>query len=113
MILYQTQQRIRRKTLSDLTNDEKGKLYNALNRMIINEVPPKYYEHIPKVLIGDSYTFLLEDPASFLRDGAEFSTAMNACGRNHEEKIAMEKYFDILYSGFDESKTENEGTTQQ
>jgi hypothetical protein len=30
-----------------------------------------------------------------------------------EEKIAMEKYFDILYSGFDESKTENEGTTQQ
>ena len=30
-----------------------------------------------------------------------------------EEKIAMEKYFDILYSGFDESKTENEGATQQ
>ncbi|WP_407381163.1 DHHA1 domain-containing protein [Methanobrevibacter sp.] len=90
MILFQIQRRIKRKTLSDLTDGEKGKLYNALNRMIINEVPPKYYEHIPKVLIGDSYTFLLEDPSSFLRDGAEFSTAMNACGRNHEEKIAME-----------------------
>lgn len=90
IILHQTQRRIKRKTLSDLTDSEKGKLYNALNRMIINEVPPKYYEHIPKVLIGDSYTFLLEDPSSFLRDGAEFSTAMNACGRNHEEKIAME-----------------------
>ncbi|MBR0272093.1 MAG: DHH family phosphoesterase [Methanobrevibacter sp.] len=90
MILFQTQRRIKRKTLSDLTDSEKGKLYNALNRMIINEVPPKYYEHISKILIGDSYTFLLEDPASFLRDGSEFSTAMNACGRNHEEKIAME-----------------------
>ena len=90
MVLFQTQRRIKRKTLSDLTDTEKGKLYNALNRMIINEVPPKYYEHIPKILIGDSYTFLLEDPSSFLRDGAEFSTAMNACGRNHEEKIAME-----------------------
>ena len=90
MVLFQTQRRIKRKTLSDLTDAEKGKLYNALNRMIINEVPPKYYEHISKILIGDSYTFLLEDPSSFLRDGAEFSTAMNACGRNHEEKIAME-----------------------
>ncbi|MBQ9026542.1 MAG: DHH family phosphoesterase [Methanobrevibacter sp.] len=90
MILFQTQRRIKRKTLSDLTDSEKGKLYNALNRMIINEVPPRYYEHISKILIGDSYTFLLEDPASFLRDGSEFSTAMNACGRNHEEKIAME-----------------------
>ena len=90
MILFQTQKRIRRKTLSDLTDEEKGKLYNELNRMIINEVPQKYYEHIPKILVGDSYTFLLEDPSSFLRDGAEFSTAMNACGRNHEEKIAME-----------------------
>ena len=90
MILFSIKQRLKRKTLSDLSLEEKGKLYNALNRMIINEVPPKYYEHIPKILIGDSYTFLMEDPASFLRDGAEFSTAMNACGRNNEEKIAME-----------------------
>ena len=43
-----------------------------------------------KLIIGDSYTFLKEDESSFLRDGSEFSTAMNACGRNHEEKVAME-----------------------
>ena len=90
MILYEVQSRIRRKTLSELSDEEKGKLYNALNRMILNEVPQKYHEHIPKILIGDSYTFLMEDPSSFLRDASEFSTAMNACGRNHEERIAME-----------------------
>jgi RecJ-like exonuclease len=90
VVLFQTQKRLKRKTLSDLTNEEKGKLYNALNRMIINEVPQRYYPHISKILIGDSYTFLMEDPSSFLRDGSEFSTAMNACGRNHKEKIAME-----------------------
>ena len=90
MILNSISQRIKRKTLSELTNVEKGKLYNSLNRMIANAVPGKYVKYIPSILIGDSYTFLLEDPASFLRDGAEFSTAMNACGRNKEEKIAME-----------------------
>ncbi len=90
LILTQMNSRIRRKTLSDLTNEEKGKLYIALNKMIANTVPGKYTKHIPKILLGDAYTFLLEDPGSFLRDGSEFSTAMNACGRNHEEKIAME-----------------------
>ena len=30
-----------------------------------------------------------------------------------EEKLAMEKYFDILYGGFDEGDTENEEETQQ
>lgn len=79
-----------RKHLNDLTMEEKGKLYQKLNEMISKAVPGKYVKHIPKLLIGDAYTFLKEDPDSFLRDGAEFSTSMNACGRNHEEKIAME-----------------------
>lgn len=83
------EEKIQRKTLSDLTNEDKGKLYNALYKMIKKEIPKKYHKHINKVLIGDSYTFLLEENG-FLRDGSEFSTAMNACGRNHEEKIAME-----------------------
>ncbi len=89
-ILKQINARIKRKTLSDLNNSEKAKLYASLNKMIANAVPGRYAKHIPKILLGDSYTFLLEDPGSFLRDGSEFSTAMNACGRNHEEKIAME-----------------------
>ena len=79
-----------RKTLNQLTMAEKGKLYQTLSRMISKVVPGKYLDYIPQLLIGDSYTFLKEDATSFLRDASEFSTAMNACGRNHEEKVAME-----------------------
>ena len=69
---------------------EKGKLYNYLLNMISKVVPGRYVKYIPQLILGDSYTFLKEDSNSFLRDGSEFSTAMNACGRNHEEKVAME-----------------------
>ena len=70
--------------------EEKGKLYQRLSGMISQVVPGKYVQYIPQLIIGDSYTFIKEDENSFLRDGSEFSTAMNACGRNHEEKVAME-----------------------
>lgn len=79
-----------RKTLNQLTMEEKGKLYQRLVEMITKVVPGRYIKYIPQLIIGDSYTFLKEDRNSFLRDASEFSTAMNACGRNHEEKIAME-----------------------
>ncbi|WP_407393619.1 single-stranded-DNA-specific exonuclease RecJ [Methanobrevibacter sp.] len=79
-----------RKTLNELTMAEKGKLYQCLVGMLSKTVPGRYVRYIPRLIIGDSYTFIKEDPSSFLRDGSEFSTAMNACGRNHEEEIAME-----------------------
>ncbi len=79
-----------RKTLNELTNEEKGKLFQHLMSMLTQAVPPKYIQYLPRLILGDSYTFLKEENDSILRDGSEFSTAMNACGRNHEEKIAME-----------------------
>ena len=79
-----------RKTLNELTTEEKGKLFRYLREMITKAVPGKYVRYIPQLIIGDAYTFLKEDSDSFLRDASEFSTAMNACGRNHQEKIAME-----------------------
>ena len=79
-----------RKTLNQLTMAEKGKIYQYLVENISKVVPGKYIKYIPRLIIGDSYAFMKEDSDSFLRDASEFSTAMNACGRNHEEKIAME-----------------------
>lgn len=79
-----------RKTLNELTTEEKGKLFQRLMSMLTQAVPPKYIQYLPQLILGDSYTFLKEEEHSFLRDGSEFSTAMNACGRNHEEQIAME-----------------------
>ena len=69
--------------------------------MIAQVVPGKYVKYIPQLIIGDSYTFLKEEETSFLRDASEFSTAMNACGRNHEEKIAMEVLKGDRYSSLD------------
>lgn len=79
-----------RKTLNELTMAEKGKIYQRLVEMLSKVVPGRYVKYVPQLIIGDAYTFIKEDENSFLRDGSEFSTSMNACGRNHEEKIAME-----------------------
>lgn len=91
------------RTLSQLTFAEKKKLFSKLNEMITLQVPPKYVKHVPQLLIGDSYEFIEEEDNSFLRDASEFSTAMNACGRNNEERVAMEilkgnraEYLDLL-----------------
>ena len=62
-------------------------------------------KYIPQLIIGDSYTFIKEDPNSFLRDASEFSTAMNACGRNHEERIAMEVLKGDRFLALDELET--------
>ena len=76
-------------TLSDLDNSEKKRLFSRLFAMLSLEVPPKYVEHIPKLIIADSYEFLKEKNHTFLRDASEFSTAMNACGRNKREDVAL------------------------
>ena len=79
-----------RKTLNQLTMEEKTKLIQRLVEMLSKAVPGKYVRYIPQLIIGDSYTFLKEDKTGPLRDASEFSTAMNACGRNRKEKVAME-----------------------
>lgn len=91
-----------RKTLNELNMEQKAKLYQCLSGMIAKVVPGNYVKYISRLIIGDSYTFLKEDPDSFLRDASEFSTAMNACGRNNQEKIAMEVLKGDRLVGLDE-----------
>ncbi len=79
-----------RKTLSEVTEEDKMEIKKFLSRMISKRVPPKYLKYVPKLIVGDAYTFLNEEEGSFLRDGSEFSTAMNACGRNREEVIGVD-----------------------
>ena len=83
-------ERDRPRTLSNLTGSEKGRLFSKLVEMISREVPIRYSRHIPKLLLGDTYDFLMEEEDSFLSDGSEFSTAMNACGRNQEYQVALD-----------------------
>jgi RecJ-like exonuclease len=78
------------RTLSDLDNVEKGKLFSELVKMLSKEVPENYVKYVPKLVAADSYEFLMEDDHTFLRDASEFSTAINACARNNREDIAIE-----------------------
>lgn len=80
----------RSRTLCDLDNIEKGKLFSELVKMLSKEVPEKYVKYVPKLVAADSYEFLMEDNHTFLRDASEFSTAMNACARNNKEELALE-----------------------
>lgn len=94
-----------RRTLSQLTHEEKGRLYEKLVEMLSKELPGKYVQYIPRLIIGDSYTFLKEEKGTFLQDGSEFSTAMNACGRNQKEEIALKVLKGNRIDGLDELKS--------
>jgi len=62
---------------SDLSEDEKKKLVEAIAKYSSGKNP----NEIMTELIGYTYTFPREDRRSFLRDGREFSTMLNSCGR--------------------------------
>lgn len=77
------------RTLCDLNQEEKGKLFSELVRMLSQEVPSKYIKHVPKLVSADSYDFLYEEKYTPLRDASEFSTAVNACSRNKRADVAL------------------------
>ena len=79
----------KQRTLSDLTKEEKGRIFSELVRMMSREVPSRYVKYIPRLVSGDAYDFLQEKRYSPLRDASEFSTAINACSRHKNPKIAL------------------------
>jgi RecJ-like exonuclease len=65
------------RTPSDLTDDEKRILLEAITRFASSQNANRIMEE----LIGYVYTFPAEERRSFLRDAREFSTMLNSCGR--------------------------------
>jgi RecJ-like exonuclease len=70
----------------DLSLEQKKVLSSALIMHLVNA---NVDEWKIKQLIGDTYTFLHEAPKSPLRDGKEFATALNACGRHKLPEIGV------------------------
>ena len=68
----------RLRTISDLSVDEKQKIISALVTHLISEGVDK---DTALSLIGTVYTLSKEDRFSSLRDGREFASFLNACGR--------------------------------
>ncbi|MBC7318114.1 MAG: single-stranded-DNA-specific exonuclease RecJ [Methanothermobacter sp.] len=79
----------RYRCLCDLTMEEKRKLFSELVKMLSRKVPPKYVKYIPQLVSAEAYDLLGEEKYTPLRDLAEFSTAINACNRNNDIKLAL------------------------
>ena len=62
---------------ADLEQDEKRKIIEGITQFAQGTNATKIMDE----LIGYTYTFPREDKRSFLRDGREFSTMLNSCGR--------------------------------
>jgi len=73
------------RTPSDLTDDEKRTLIEAITKYASTQNATQIMEE----LIGYTYTFPSEDRRSFLRDAREFSTMLNSCGRINRAGVGI------------------------
>ncbi|MGB9660297.1 MAG: DHHA1 domain-containing protein [Nitrososphaerales archaeon] len=66
------------RTIAELSEEEKGKIVEAIIPYLT--LTPNATDKV-KELIGNIYTLKKEDEHTSLRDGREFATLLNACGR--------------------------------
>lgn len=70
---------------AELNEDEKRKIIQEITKFTSG----KNATDIMSELIGYTYTFPREDKRSFLRDGREFSTMLNSCGRISKSGVGI------------------------
>ena len=70
---------------AELNEDEKRKVIESITKFTSG----KNATEIMEELIGYTYTFPSEDRRSFLRDGREFSTMLNSCGRIQKAGVGI------------------------
>lgn len=70
---------------AELNEDEKRKIIQEITKFTSG----KNATDIMSELIGYTYTFPREDRRSFLRDGREFSTMLNSCGRISKSGVGI------------------------
>ena len=70
---------------AELSEDEKKLVIESITKFTSG----KNATEIMSELIGYTYTFPREDERSFLRDGREFSTMLNSCGRINRSGVGM------------------------
>ena len=70
---------------AELNEEEKKLVIESITKFS----PDKNTSEIMSELIGYTYTFPKEDKRSFLRDGREYSTMLNSCGRINHSGVGM------------------------
>jgi single-stranded-DNA-specific exonuclease len=76
------------RVLSEISQDEKNIILNAIAEYVANFSKNKEVNMIDN-LIGHTYTLINEDQGSLLRDAREFSTMLNACGRVRKAGVGI------------------------
>ena len=77
-------------TLSQLSFEQKRLLASELVTRSLRLCPPDLSKHIPKMIIGESYSLTREEKTSPLRDCTEYATCLNACGRRGRFEVGIE-----------------------
>jgi len=67
------------RTLADLTDEEKKKLYNGMIEYLVAKGLPST---IADELVGKTYDLVNEPVWTYLRDAREYATLLNACGKS-------------------------------
>jgi len=78
------------RTAIDLEKEEKMKIADALIQGAMEKIPQELTSYVPGLVIGDIYTLLNEEKGSELRGASEFSTCLNATGRNDRPEVGLE-----------------------
>ena len=73
------------RTYSDLSFDERRTLVSSLAKLIAMRSSPEAANR----LVGDTYNLLRMPQGTLLRDASEFSTLLNACGRNGRPELGV------------------------
>jgi single-stranded-DNA-specific exonuclease len=76
------------RVLSEISQDEKNIILNAIAEYVANSSKNKEVNIIDN-LLGYTYTLINEDQRSLLRDAREFSTMLNACGRIRKAGVGI------------------------
>ncbi|MEA1993366.1 MAG: DHH family phosphoesterase [Euryarchaeota archaeon] len=91
------------RTLSDLSFEERKRLATEIIAKCSSSIPKELAKFLSSLVIGETYTLLNEEEGTPLRDASEYSTCLNATGRNDEAEIGVEiakgnrgVYYDVL-----------------
>lgn len=74
------------RTYSNLSSAEKKKLVSSLAELLSLRIGPD----APSKLTGEVYTLLNRPQGTELSDASEFSTLLNACGRNDQPQLGVD-----------------------
>jgi len=74
------------RTVADLSKDEKQKLLNAIIAYLVSQGFPS---NVVLDMVGTVYTFVKEPAGSPTRDGREFASLLNACGRTNNPSLGV------------------------